>query len=79
MRSPEDIIDNWSKIPLETENWKGLNFVQLITDSFALPEDDGYVYVAEQYSMDLKEVQTTLSSAIWRYQYSFGHGAIPVR
>lgn len=79
MRSPTDIIEGWNKIPLEGNSWRDLNFTKLITDAFDLPEDDDYEYVVEGFSMSLKEIQEKLDSALWKYQYSFGHGAIPVR
>jgi hypothetical protein len=50
MRSPDEIFANWHGVIDD-------DFFKTISESFALPEDDPYIYRAESFAMTLSQIK----------------------
>jgi hypothetical protein len=66
MPSPDEIFNNWNGL---IDN----DFFQTISQTFALPSDDDYVYRAESFAMAMPQIKELVDSGTMKYKYQ-AHG-----
>lgn len=68
MPTPDEIFANWQGA---IDN----DFSKTISATFGLPSADAYIYRAEAFAMNLRQVQDEINSGKVKYQY-MAHGQL---